>query len=544
MVGRVDFRNAAELAVQNVISHGDTDIFPFSFEQHSFYDKKKELLDLIVEYDTNFDDYINRFPPYNVNSLVPVTYTGFRWATQIDPIWNLYFLTCVISICDKIEEARLDSNTVFSYRFKKDAGSGGIFDRNVGWRSFMEKSLQISADHKYVVSCDISEFYPRLGHHRLENALKQVAGDTQYPKRIMEFLSNFSNTNSFGLPIGGPAARILSELTINQVDRLLRSNGVEFVRFADDYHLFANSREEAYRHLIFLSEKLLVNQGLALQKSKTRIMTAAEFKATNVLNDRDETAEPEVTGEAAAAAHRARQLLHISLRFDPYSPTADKDYERLKAEIKNFDVIGLLRDEIKKSRIHMALAKKIISAIRFLDGKARDNAVLSLLENFDVLYPVFGSVLLTIETVINELGDDTKKIIVEKIHELIKSDSHVVRVDVYLCFAIRVLSKIQTPENMSILQEIYRNRSSALIRRDIILVMAKWGEWYWLSDLKNRFRELTSPERRAFIVASYRLKDEGGHWRDHLKSEFNPFEKFVLKWAGEKAGNPKWSIPL
>ena len=110
----------------------------------------------------------------------------------------------------------------------------------------MERSIKLSTDFEFVVACDISEFYPRLGHHRLENALKQIAGDTPYPKRIMQFLSNYSNTRSFGLPIGGPAARILSEITINQIDRLLIGNGITFTRFADDYHLFAKSREDAY----------------------------------------------------------------------------------------------------------------------------------------------------------------------------------------------------------------------------------------------------------------------------------------------------------
>mgnify|MGYP003366041198 CR=1 FL=1 len=87
-------------------------------------------------------------------------------------------------------------------------------------------------------------------------------------------------------------------------------------------------------------------------------------------------------------------------------------------------------------------------------------------------------------------------------------------------------------------------RSSPLIRRDIILVMARWGQWYWISDLKNKFRTLSGPERRAFIVASYILKDEGNHWRDHIKKELSPFENLILGWAGEKASQKTWSIPL
>ncbi len=546
MVKKEQFRSAATRAIQNIIKHGDKDIFPFSFERHAFYDKHEEIIDLIIEYDNNFDEYLNRFSPLNVSSLTPVTYSGFRWATQIDPIWNAHFLTCVLALAKKMEETRTPktNNIVFSYRYQPNKNTGDLFDRNVGWFQFMRHSSKLSEEFQYVVLCDISEFYPRLGHHRLENALKQIAGDTPYPKRIMDFLSNFSNTNSFGLPIGGPAARILSEITINQIDRLLTGNGIIFVRFADDYHLFVQSREDAYRNLIFLSEKLFLNQGLALQKSKTRIMTSAEFRMTNPTKDQEVGHVPEKEGEVAAAAHKTNELLRFSLRFDPYSPTAEEDYKRLKTEIRKFDIIGLLKEELAKSRIHVALARKVVTAIRYLEGSTKNDVVFSVLSNCDVLYPIFSSVLLTIDQVFDELSAETKTYIVSELQRLIRSESHVFRVDVHLSYAIRVLAHINTPDNQVLLQQTYELRPSPLIRRDIILVMARWGEWYWLSDLKNRFRTLSGPERRAFIVASYILKDEGTHWRDHVKKELNPFEKFILEWAGEKANQPNWSIPL
>ena len=39
----------------------------------------------------------------NVGALAPVGYTGFRWAMQIDPIWNAAYLSWVLSIADQIE---------------------------------------------------------------------------------------------------------------------------------------------------------------------------------------------------------------------------------------------------------------------------------------------------------------------------------------------------------------------------------------------------------------------------------------------------------
>ena len=312
------------------------------------------------------------------------------------------------------------------------------------------------------MACDISEFYPRLAHHRLENALEHVAGNTQYPKHIMDFLANFSNNNSFGLPVGGPAARLLSELTINQIDRLLHADGIKFVRFADDYHLFANSREEAYRSLIYLSDKLYSNQGLTLQKSKTRIMTSAEFRSTSPLAGKLSDEEAEEEGQAAAMSHKASELLQFSLRFDPYSPNAQEDYEHLRREVRRFDIVSLLKQELLKSRVHIALARKIVSAVRYLDERSKDDAVLSIVDNCDLLYPIISSVMLMLSQVFEELAADTRVEIAFKLSELIRDDSHVFRVDIHLAYAVRVLAHLPSSDNELLLQRIIVNASRRL----------------------------------------------------------------------------------
>jgi hypothetical protein len=86
MTEKQDFAVAVELAVQNIIKHGDTDIFPLPFESHAFFDETDDLVKLICDYDSNFNDYLAQFPPSNINALTPVSYYGFRWATQLDPI--------------------------------------------------------------------------------------------------------------------------------------------------------------------------------------------------------------------------------------------------------------------------------------------------------------------------------------------------------------------------------------------------------------------------------------------------------------------------
>ena len=535
-----------EKAIDNVVKHGDTDIFPLPIENHIIFDKRQEVVKLLMNINGDLKKWITDTPPYNEGVLAPISYSGFRWATQIDPLWNLYFLGLVISIADQIEERRIpkEESRVFSYRYLWDENSKELFDRSYDWRAFMRHSMEQAAKANFVLTCDISEFYPRLGHHRLDNALRHLGlpGDTH--KHIISFLSNFSGTNSFGLPVGGPAARILSEITLDQIDQLLRLQGVNFCRFADDFHIFCVSREDAYNNLLNLSEKLHITQGLQLQKSKTRIMSSAEFLATSPMGMSPQGDGEHPTEEDDLQAD-SRRLLQFSLRFDPYSETADEDYELLKREVSRLNIIGLLQSELSKSRVHVAVARKIVNAIQFLSQKQKEAAVESLFDNTELLYPILSSVLSVTRAVFPEVSSKTQDKVIRIIIELIESGSHVLRVELNLAYAVRLLGCKNSSVTDTVLAQLYgRQNISSLIRRDIILIMAKWGSWGWLSSLRGSFRTMTPSERRAYIIASYSLGDEGRHWRDHIKGELSPFEEQVRIWRGEKANQPNWNIPI
>lgn len=73
-----------------------------------------------------------------------------------------------------------------------------------------------------------------------------------------------------------------------------------------------------------------------------------------------------------------------------------------------------------------------------------------------------------------------------------------------------------------------------LVRREIILVMAKWKATYWLSDILRRFGSLSKWEKKAFIVAAYHMNDEGDHWLDSAKCTFSPDENAIRKWYKDR----------
>lgn len=74
--------------------------------------------------------------------------------------------------------------------------------------------------------------------------------------------------------------------------------------------------------------------------------------------------------------------------------------------------------------------------------------------------------------------------------------------------------------------------------------MAKWNATHWISDLKNRYVSLTTWEKRAFIIASYKLGDEGSHWRSHFKEQFSEIDIFYRDWIAGKNQIMSWELPI
>lgn len=141
---------------------------------------------------------------------------------KIHAFWNVYLNGLAIAIAEVLEPRR--SNFAHSYRFLPDGGER-LFDETKSWRSFKEATVaqaNVAGVHAFVVQTDISSFYDRVSHHYLENLINGLGDDAEeVAAQVNALLSKFFAGRSFGLPVGGQGARILSELLLNEVDRAL-----------------------------------------------------------------------------------------------------------------------------------------------------------------------------------------------------------------------------------------------------------------------------------------------------------------------------------
>jgi hypothetical protein len=278
--------NSLTWALKHALELGDTDVFPRPFEylaiQHDWATLRPKLAsENVLKWRTR--------PARTL--LSPKAKYGFRAITQLDPLDALIYSGLIYELADDLEARRIPASQgiVFSYRVAKSA-DGRLFDTNIGYRQFLDRcraKLTSTNDTGVAAITDISDFYTRIYHHRLENALHAATSKGNHVAGIMNLLSGWNGTETYGIPVGCAASRLLAEITISDVDEALLNNSINFVRFNDDYRIFAKSEAEAYKQVAFLAEVLFRNHGLSLQQHKTAILSAADFRRLHLATPLD-----------------------------------------------------------------------------------------------------------------------------------------------------------------------------------------------------------------------------------------------------------------
>ena len=100
---------------------------------------------------------------------------------------------------------------------------------------------------------------------------------------------------SYGLPVGSTASRLLAECVLNDTDMLLKNMGVQFTRYVDDFRIAVPAGTEAHSILCRLAEHLMVTEGLSLNVTKTKMTSVKEIRRSSKarLEDVFTTAEME-----------------------------------------------------------------------------------------------------------------------------------------------------------------------------------------------------------------------------------------------------------
>lgn len=363
-------------SIDHLASFGDTDLFPRLPEMRCFIERPGAIAkDCAL---LNIGQYT---PVGAVETLTPKSWLGFRIAHQLTASDSVIYLAALLDCASHLEASRVpkDGNEAFAYRFI-DGESLRIFEAGRGYHQWLAHLSEFGspdnpfAEDRPAISTDISDFYQRIYFHRIENVLQ----DAECPKGPSDLIKKIIKVTrarqSYGLPVGSTASRLLAECLLNDTDMLLKNMGVKFTRYVDDFRIAVPHGVEAHAILCRLAEHLMVTEGLSLNVSKTKMTTVREMEKASKARLQD----------VFTSAEMEKMLAFITLSYGDDDDATDED--GITNPFISAEFLQDRLDEIGDKRgADLSVFKAILRALRFLPDI---NAVHLLEKHADLLYYV------------------------------------------------------------------------------------------------------------------------------------------------------------
>jgi len=149
---------------------------------------------------------------------------------------------------------------------------------NLGGERVLQIILwNIETGYNHIYDCDIKGFFDNIPHKKLMKVLTKYIADGTTLDIIWKWLKagymeegKYHETNS-GTPQGGVISPLLANLFLNELDWALEAEGIRFVRYADDFLLFAKTEEDIKR-AGEIAKGVIENLGLEISIDKTRFV--------------------------------------------------------------------------------------------------------------------------------------------------------------------------------------------------------------------------------------------------------------------------------
>lgn len=513
-------------ALNHALRYGDTDVFPTPFEYEAIQHDWDNIKQFIME-----QNLLNwKVRPLRV-LLSPKAKYGFRFITQLDPLDFVVFASVIKEIANDIESRRIPVNEkrVFSYRVDID-NNGQLFGRAVGYRDFLSQCNEILANnpgYSYVATTDIADFYSRIYIHRLKNALNSATTRASHVGTIMNLLSGWNGTETFGIPVGNAPSRLLAEITLSDVDEALLANGIEYIRYNDDYRIFATDYTEAYRHIAFLADILYRNHGLSLQPQKTGIYTAERFRKRFLITP----AEREIN----SLHERFEQLIDEIGLNDWYEQI---DYDELEPEqqeaIDALNLVELFQEEVRKNdEPDIPLLKFILHRLSQLGD---DSLVDDIFNNIENILPVIPDAVGYLGS-LRYLNEEQKKGIGERVLKLLEH-SILSELAFHRMWILDLFTHSREWDNENQFFSMYASEADSSIKRKLILAMGRASQrHYFQSQWRSLFDHPHWPRRALIAGASCMPPDARRHWFRSIEPSLDLLELAVMRWARQNPFN-------
>lgn len=501
--------------IEHILKHGDTDIFPHPFEMQFLEDKKDQISTSLSEIN------LHAYRPISlIESLVPKSRYSFRIAHQIHPVESILYTAAMVTIGNDIESRRVPANQgmVYSYRFDPN-DDFDLFSKNFrykDWLGYQFSKLLFAEEYTHIERTDISDFYQRIYHHRIENCLNEDTKDSPFSKFIFGCLKDWRIRQSFGLPVGGNASRIIAEAVLCDTDQSLHDEGYDFTRFVDDIVIFVKKGQDPYAALAFLAEHLATSEGLSLAAHKTKIYSPDDYI---LILEESRSTQP----EGDTLKDKDIETLFWSA-YD--EDEINESFEELKAR----DLAGALKTEIAKDYWDVSKIRLLLRALKLTKNQEASKFIRS---NLQTLLPFVKDIAPLIDELKKD-GDQTFHDMTEEVIDLILHSSTrplpAIRSWLFELFTKNIL-----PISNADLRK-FMSLTHLLDTQQIYLLKNIKKDLNFFRRLKSRIDELSSWQQPVFIYSANCLpKDEYETWVNNIKGRLSfPLSDIFCQWCIEK----------
>lgn len=504
-----------ERAIDHLATFGDTDVFPHPIETAFLIEQKKEIAAELSALDLDTFE-----PAQAIETIAPKSRWGFRIVHQLPLLETILYTAAAIEIGSDLEKIKrpIDEFGPFGYRFDDAEKDASLFVADRSYKDWLRwLSFEVDdEEYEYVVATDIADFYQRIYFHRIENILAVATERKGVNRFIQKLIKKIRGKQSYGIPVGGSASRIIAEAVLSDADSALANEGFVFTRFVDDYRIFLKAGQPPYVALAFLAEQLATTEGLSLNAQKTKVWTADEF-------------EKELSGQQGDVFDEAEQAAIESLTQSLYF---DEDPEPKEIEkIRALNLVEMLEKELAKDVWDFGRIRLIFLGLRVTGNP---DALDLILEKFDDLLPFVKEFVLLVDALHKEEVELSEEIRA-KVIELLDAGAatSVPTIQVWLlelfvrgCFAIdhKGLSDVVSDHTLS--------------RRQSFIVRGLNGDANFFRKNKTRFEELNGFEKHHFILGATCLpSDEFTTWIGAVKPGLTrPLDARFCDWMKTKCG--------
>lgn len=504
-------------AIKHLVAFGDTDIFP-RLPEIEFLRDKADQIAAIME----------KMQPGQISTssalelLVPKNSRSFRIAHQLDVFDSLAFLSSVIEVATDLEKMRVapEEGAAFSYRFAEGEGPR-LFAVGGSFHDWMMKISEFggevaSDDKRTVIETDISDFYQRIYHHRLENALDN-ATNKKAASIVKKIFKKIRGNQSFGLPVGQTASRILAEISLNDTDSFLIQEGVAHTRYVDDFRIIVENQVIAHGTLCKLAEQLMVAEGLSLNGEKTKITSLKEAQ-----NEAKKRVEDVFNN---ADMKKFENYLKLTYEDDPTNDEEDED----AADLIFFDGNDLINRIVEIDEYgpkDISVFKALLKAIKLSEGATVDQ-LLTIPDRFLYLIPRdYCRAFYNLTDLTQEESEKLRNFFINRLNSVPYRDLTVCRYWILDLFVRGVL-----PCDWNDFRDYNFSRSIPEKRAEYF-IRGRLGQHHWFRARKTQFAALSDWEKSAFAIgATCMPQDEYEKWVTAYKGSLpGPFADLLADW--------------